>query len=196
MDIAITLLQALLVILAYETGHYGDEADFDDDNNELLGSAFEAEHREVEETSTIARDDEVHEDVDHGTISRLHLIRLASLLYIVSIVSAGLYKAPELPTSREPDVINLRLRHTLHRVLHNKPLSVGQPVSVLPSAPGSASGTPTSEGTALTRLNRMRARIRQRAREMGVSVPSEVPDRIDEGSDEEREAGLPLENTR
>lgn len=83
----------------------------------------------------------------------------------------------------EMPVINFKLRHTVHRIMNDKPVSI---VSGEASETGS-----TSDPSTLARLRRIHARIRQRRRDLGQSSGTAEADRLDEGSDEEREIGLP-----
>ena len=109
-------------------------------------------------------------------------------------MTLDLSKTSDIAGTQETPVINLRVRHTLRRILRNKPVSA---IQTGPASPTSiAAGTPHLEGTALTRLYRMRARLRQRARELGTAPSQGLPDRVDEGSDEEREVGLSSTDVR
>lgn len=159
-DILTILLQALMLLLAYETAHYGKQAILDD-SSDLDGE-----------------DDEVAEAVSDADVQDIE-------------ADADAYANPKTPFLRRNDqdtpIVNLRFRHTLKRIANDKPYTA-------PSA-DAANGTAGQGDEARTELiARIRARIRQRqlARNGGAAQGEAVDgsDRLDEGSDEEREVGL------
>lgn len=96
------------------------------------------------------------------------------------------YKPYSAPTSEDAPVVNLRFRHTLHRILNDKPVSIVQDGTTSPT-----SATPSDQDTsAIARIRRMRARIRQRQRELTQTSTADEA-RLAEDSDEEREVGMP-----
>ena len=72
MDLTVAFMQALLVVLAYETGHYGEEADFDDTSRLSDGEEDEAV---VEAEETGAHEIESTRHADESAYMRVFLQR-------------------------------------------------------------------------------------------------------------------------
>ncbi|CAA3032866.1 Hypothetical predicted protein [Olea europaea subsp. europaea] len=150
-DLVAISLQLLMIVLAYEVGHYGEGANFDDSSDAGLNEADE---------ECTAEDDEAGQGHSYD--------------------NEGAYTG-STSGYRESPVINFKLKHTLHRIMNDKPISL--------MGDGTSSAVNANPRTA-ARLQRIRARIRQRQRELGQPVDNE-DDRLAEESDEEREIGMP-----
>lgn len=172
LDICIAALQALSLILAFEVGHFGDEADLDDGSD-----IYEEEDEEADGDAAGA-----HEAADNGEISTGCKRASANLAGPLDLMRFSV-DARDKTSIRDKPLFDLRFRPTLHRIVHDKPVT---------ASTGDGTAAPTASAASLTRLRLMRARIRARARQAGSRPQTgEQDDRGDEGSDEEREIGNP-----
>lgn len=159
LDITTILLQALALVITYERAHYGEDASFNDSSSSEADSSGDEE--------AVAAGDQGQSQAP-GSASP-----------ILTGISANF---PYFSPPHETPLINLKLRHTMHRIMHDKPISI-----IGGDDPGSAT---SSDPTTLARLRRIHARIRQRRRNLGQSADATETDRLEEGSDEEREVGM------
>lgn len=168
-DVITTFLQLFLIILTYETGHYGSEADLDDsipvDLVQLENEGEEEEQLLSGESSSTPED---FSGNDEALSSYSHRI------------------------DAERPILDFRLKPTLHRIMHDKPVSII-------SQEDTASNGDAVGGSAVARLRRLQqARTRSRRRRMGQNTsngrPSPEGGRLDIESDEEREVGMPARN--
>ena len=157
-------MQGLALVLTYERVHYGDDADFNDT------SSSEVDDDDIQDDGASTADAS-----GHGELCLIAVLIAAKPVLLADYSYATAYQ--------ETLVINFKLRHTVHRIMNDKPVSI-----VTGEAPESSS---TSDPSTLARLRRIHARIRQRRRDLGQSSGTAEADRLDEGSDEEREIGLP-----
>lgn len=177
-DLITAFLQIFLIILTYETGHYGNEADLDD-GHDLDGSGEEQQLLSSDENSLSNEED----DAEQGEQVRrcFDIYAKATMRF----TAAGYTSAIHV----ERPILDFRIRQTLHRIVHDKPLSIvaNTETEIPPSNAGDTEGSQT-------RLRRLQqARTRSRRRRMGQSdqdVEQGTEQRLDAGSDEEREVGL------
>lgn len=185
-DSVTALLQLFLIILTYETGHYGNEADLDDGYN-ADGTDEEAELLSGRDSPQSDKLDEV-DSREKAVSTRLR----RSLL----ITPHGLPWSIPLSSCVEPErpILDFRFRQTLHRVMNDKPLTIVNQNE--PAENGSTSG---SEDAQARRQRLQQARTRSRRRRLGQSDEDIEQGRdsatLDARSDEEREVGLPTSST-
>lgn len=168
-DVTTTFLQLFLIILTYETGHYGSEADLDDS---IPVDLVRQEHESEEEEQLLSGDSPSTPEEPSGNDEAL--------------------SSYSQRTGEERPILDFRLQPTLHRIMHDKPVSII-------SQEDTASNGDAVGGSAVARLRRLQqARTRSRRRRMGQSTSSgrQSPEggRLDVESDEEREVGMPAHN--
>lgn len=132
-DSIAAFLQLFLIVLTYETSHYGNEADLDD-GYDLDPDEADEEQQLLRELNSPQADEQEEVEPDYSVSS-----------------------------AEDRPILDFRLRQTLHRIVHDKPLST---VDETETETSGNSGSEDSQA----RLHRLQqARTRSRRRRMGQS---------------------------